>query len=229
MAHSILIVDDKPNVQRLLVDFLSGKGFTVHCAANGHEAFRQLDKHDFDLILLDIMMPKMDGYDFISKLRMTSNLPVIMITAKQQEGDVVKGFELGADDYVTKPFKVNELLVRVKAVLKRTIPDVIPESFIKIGHLTLDKSGKTLYAGQKDVELTLAELSIMQLFMESADRTVTKAVLCTHLINEGYSGSESTLKIHIRNLRLKLESLENDDVEIESIFGIGYRMRTCCT
>lgn len=225
MTQTILIVDDKLNVQQMLADFLGSKGYKILFAANGRDAQLVLKKHTPDLILLDIMMPQMDGYQFISLLRQSSQLPVIMLTAKQQESDIVKGFELGADDYICKPFSMSELLARIKAVMKRSAISYSNYTQVKVAHLTLDNSSKELWVDDKPLELTAAELSLLSLLMQSVDRTVNKADICIHLINEGYSGSESTLKIHIRNLRNKLYPLIKECIEIESVFGVGYRLR----
>lgn len=225
MTQTILVVDDTLNVQRLLEDLLSSKGYEVVCASNGRDALLAMKKCIPDLILLDIMMPQMDGYTFISKLRESSNLPVIMITAKQQEEDLVKGFELGADDYITKPFRMSELIARVTAVLKRTSGGVTSSSQLSVANLTLDTANKSLKVNNEFVELTLAELALLELLIQSVEQTVSKAHICMHLIDQGYSGSESTLKIHIRNLRNKLEPLIKELLVIESVFGVGYRLR----
>lgn len=226
MTQTILIVDDKLNVQTLLSDCLTAKGYLVLCASNGHGALLTLKQNTPDLILLDIMMPQMDGYEFIRELRKTSDIPVIMISAKQQEQDIVKGFELGADDYISKPFKMSELIVRVQAVLKRSSRLLSASPLIRAGHLSLDVTTKELRIKNTLVDLTLAEMSLLSLLMKSLDHTVNKAEICRHLILEGYSGSESTLKIHIRNLRNKLEPLLDGQLEIETVFGVGYRLRT---
>jgi DNA-binding response OmpR family regulator len=226
MAQTILIVDDTLNVQNLLTEVLSNKGFNVLCASNGRDALIIIKKQTPDLILLDIMMPQMDGYEFITKLRKTNDLPIIMITAKQHEQDIVKGFELGADDYICKPFKMSELLVRVQAVLKRTSRSLTSNSLLKVTPLSLDTVAKELRIDNQLVVLTLAELTLLGFLMKSVDHTVNKAEICRYLIAEGYSGSESTLKIHVRNLRNKLYPLVKEQVEIESVFGVGYRMRT---
>lgn len=224
--NTILVIDDMFNVQQLLTDFLSSKGYKVTCASNGRDAQIVLKKQTPDLILLDIMMPHMDGYAFITKLRETSNLPVIMITAKQQEEDLVKGFELGADDYITKPFKLSELLVRIKAVLKRTAPDFSQIPFLRVSDMTLDIKNCELKVADRIVELTMAEIEILNILMRSVEQVVAKADLCSHLISQGFSGSESTLKIHIRNLRNKLEPYVGERIVIESVFGVGYRLRS---
>ncbi|WP_413699428.1 response regulator transcription factor [Psychromonas sp. KJ10-10] len=225
MKQTVLVIDDKINVQIMLTDVLTTHGYQVICASNGKEGLHKLTKHKPDIILLDVMMPQMDGYEFIKKLRQTSELPVIMITAKQQEADIVKGFELGADDYIAKPFRMNEMLMRLKAVLKRTAGNAIPQTLLRVASLTLNTENKELTINGKLIELTVAELTLLYLLMQNAEHTVTKATFCTQLINEGYSGLESTLKIHIRNIRIKLEPLIEGQLSIESIFGIGYRLR----
>lgn len=227
MTQTILVVDDKLNVQTLLSEVLSSNGFKVLCASNGRDALLVLKKNTPDLILLDVMMPQMDGYEFIGKLRKTSDLPVIMITAKQQEQDIVRGFELGADDYISKPFKMRELIVRVQAVLKRTARSLSTNPLLRVTKLSLNTVTNELRIDNEPdpVELTLAELALLSLLMTSVEHTVNKAEICRHLIAEGYSGSESTLKIHIRNLRNKLELRLKDHLKIESVFGVGYRLR----
>ncbi|MDG3085030.1 response regulator transcription factor [Vibrio hannami] len=228
MTQTILIVDDKLNVQTLLSEVLISRGYNALCASNGRDAQLVLKKHTPNLILLDVMMPQMNGYEFISELRKTSDLPVIMITAKQQEQDIVKGFELGADDYISKPFKMSELIVRVQAVLKRTTRQLLTDPLLRVGNLSLSTVTNELWIDDElnPVDLTLAELALLSFLMKSVEHTVNKAEICSHLIEEGYSGSESTLKIHIRNLRNKLELRLKGHVEIESVFGVGYRLRT---
>lgn len=225
MKQTILVVDDKLNVQKLIEDFLAGKGYEVLCASNGRDAQLILAKQTPDLILLDIMMPQMDGYEFIQHLRKENDIPVIMITAKQQEEDVVKGFELGADDYITKPFRMAELLVRIQAVLRRATSHYANHKLLKLANIVLDTNTRELKVDNLLLELTQAELSLMTQLLKAAGHSVTKADLCNQLISEGFSGSESTLKIHMRNLRNKLEPVVKDGVVIESVFGVGYRLR----
>jgi len=223
MARKILVVDDTKNVQVLLSDFLSGQDFEVLTASDGREALEQVHGMDFDLILLDIMMPTMDGYQFISQLRRTSSIPVIMITAKQQEADVIRGFDLGADDYITKPFRLRELLVRMRAVLRRAAPKESAEPRLVVGELSLDRSKHEVRKGSEVVDLTPLEFQVLESLMRSPGKVVRRADLCIDLMENGYSGSEATLKIHIRNLRLKLNDDLNSPRFIETVFGIGYR------
>jgi len=223
MKRKILVVDDTKNVQLLLSDFLTNQDFDVLTASDGREALEVVHEFDPDLILLDIMMPNMDGYQFISHLRRESSLPVIMITAKQQEADIIHGFDLGADDYITKPFRLRELLVRMRAVLRRVGPRESDEAAILVGDLSLDRNKHEVKKQNQVIDLTPLEFQVLEILMQSPGQVVKRAELCMRLMENGYIGSESTLKIHIRNLRLKLDDDLNQPRYIETVFGIGYR------
>ena len=223
MKRKILVVDDTKNVQLLLSDFLTSQDFDVLTASDGREALEVVHESDPDLILLDIMMPNMDGYQFISHLRRESSIPVIMITARQQEADIIHGFDLGADDYITKPFRLRELLVRMRAVLRRAGPREVDEAAILVGDLSLDHNKHEVKKQNQVIDLTPLEFQVMEILMQSPGKVVKRAELCMRLMENGYTGSESTLKIHIRNLRLKLDDDLNQPRYIETVFGIGYR------
>lgn len=223
MARRILVVDDTRNVLTLLSDFLTSQDFEVLTACDGREAEELLASAQPDLILLDIMMPNMDGFQFLSHLRRTSRLPVIMITARQQEEDIIRGFDLGADDYITKPFRLRELLVRIRAVLRRAAHDEVETAILAVNGIALDSSRHEVKRHNTPIELTPIEFHILEILMQSAGRVVRRAELSMRLMENGYTGSETTMKIHIHNLRLKL----GDDVDqpryIETVFGVGYR------
>jgi DNA-binding response OmpR family regulator len=225
MTRKILVVDDTRNVQVLLSDFLSNQDFEVLAASDGREALNVVRSSNPDLILLDVMMPNMDGYQFISHLRHESSIPVIMITAKQQEADIIRGFDLGADDYITKPFRLRELLVRIRAVLRRAGLNETKEPRLIVGAISLDRGKHEVKKNDFLIDLTPLEFQILEILMQSPGQVIKRANLSMRLMESGYSGSEATLKIHIRNLRLKLE----DDLEqpkfIETVFGVGYRFR----
>ena len=224
MARKILVVDDTLNVLKMISDFLVSQDYEVLTAADGKEALESFAAETPDLILLDIMMPNMDGYQFIRELRKESDTPVIMITAKQQEAEIIKGFDLGADDYITKPFHLRELLVRMRAVLRRAAPFNETLPVIKNGDIELDYSRHMVTKQGQPVELTPLEFQVLKMLMRAAGKVVKRADLCIGLIENGYSGSEATLKIHIRNLRIKLDDDPVQPRYIETVFGIGYRM-----
>lgn len=226
--RKILVVDDKQSVRLLLGEYLTEQGFTVVFAENGQRALEVVAEQMVDLILLDVMMPQMDGFQVIGRIRRNSNIPIIMLTAKRQESDIVRGFELGADDYIVKPFKMRVLLMRMRAVLRRSGPlDGVDsaESIITLGELTLDKQKRALTVANTLVDLTPIEYCLFDRLLESAEHTLTRAELCMHLIENGYTGSESTLKIHVRNLRQKIEPEPTNPQYIETVFGVGYRLR----
>lgn len=217
------MVDDTRNVQIMLSDFLSSQDFEVLIASDGKEALDAVHQSNPDIILLDIMMPNMDGYQFISHLRRESSTPVIMITAKQQEADIIHGFDLGADDYITKPFRLRELLVRIRAVLRRAASKEENEPCLVIGDISLDRGKHEVRKQNQLIDLTPLEFEVLEALMQSPGQVVRRANLSMRLIESGYTGSEATLKIHIRNLRLKLGDDLNEPRYIETVFGIGYR------
>ncbi|MEM7110942.1 MAG: response regulator transcription factor [Chloroflexota bacterium] len=222
---TILVVDDNLRVRRLLDEYLSEQGYQIVQATDGRQALALFASQSPDLILLDVMMPKLDGMRVIRQIRQGSSVPIIMVTAKRHESDVVQGFELGADDYVIKPFKLRELLMRVRAVLRRTSGSQSPELVLTVGGLVLDRNKHSVTVAGQAVEITPTEFCLLQRLMASAEHTLTRAALSTHLIENGFSGSESTLKIHIRNLRGKIEPDASDPRYIETVFGVGYRLR----
>ena len=228
MLHSmknILIVDDSQNVRQLLTEYLSEQGYVVTSAVNGREALEQFDLETPDLILLDVMMPKLDGFQTISRIRKSSQVPIIMLTAKRHESDVVRGFELGADDYIIKPYQMRELLMRVRAVLRRATPHETAVSTLEVGQIRLDPNKRLVTVGNTAVDLTPIEYCLLERLMHFAEHTLHRADLSTHLIEHGYSGAEPTLKIHIRNLRGKIEPDPSNPKYIETVFGVGYRLR----
>jgi len=220
MGRKILVVDDTRNVLTMIRDYLGGQEYEVITATDGYEALDAVHQFCPDLILLDIMMPNMDGYQFISQLRRESNIPVIMITAKQQEADVIHGFDLGADDYITKPFRLRELLVRIRAVLRRTGVHGTNQQVQKVGDICLDPSRHEVRKQGNLVELTPLEFKVLEKLIESAGKVVRRVDLSIDLMENGFTGSESTLKIHIRNLRIKLGDDLDQPRYIETVFGI---------
>lgn len=225
MMKTILVIDDSLNVRTLLGDYFAEQGYRVLTAGNGEAGYTVFRKEAVDLILLDIMMPELDGYGLIRRLRKESNVPILMLTAKRQEEDVVKGFELGADDYIVKPFVMRVLLMRVRAVLRRAGTAEREADILRVGLLCIDKDRRSVSVGDQAIALTPIEYCLLVCLADSAEHTLTRQALSLALMENGFTGSESTLKIHVRNLRQKIERDPAAPQFIETVFGVGYRLK----
>jgi len=223
VARTILVVDDKANVRQLLSEYLTGQGFKVVTATNGREALYAARHETPDVILLDIMMPEMDGYEFLREYRRERSVPVIIITAREEETDAVLGLELGADDYVIKPFRMRELVARVRAVLRRSEHADSNARPLHVGDILLDEATHTVTARGQPVSLTPTEFNLLGLLMRSAGQVLTRQQLADRLTEDGFAGLERTLNVHIRNLRAKIEPDSDQPRYIETVFGVGYR------
>ena len=225
MTETILVVDDQPSVRTLLKDYLSSQGYRVVTANDGQEALFVARHEHPNLVLLDIMMPKMDGYQFLSAFRRENQVPVIVLSAKEEETDTVLGLELGADDYVIKPFRMRELLARIRAALRRVETPVEPASLLRVGDLVLDRGAHSVKVGGKEASLTALEFDLLEILMATPGRVFSRTELVDRLYESGFTGLESTLNVHIRNLRLKIEPDPAAPRYLETVFGVGYRMR----
>jgi DNA-binding response OmpR family regulator len=225
MPNTILVVDDQSSVRQLLQEYLTEQGFRIFTASDGQNAIYQARHEPPDLILLDIMMPKMDGYQFLRQYRQERQTPIIVITAREEETDAVLGLDLGADDYVIKPFRMRELLARIRAVLRRN--EVSPERFelLHAGEIVLDERTHTVTAQGNPVSLTPIEFALLLIFMRSAGRVFSRSDLVDQLSDSNFTGLDSTLNVHIRNLRLKIEPDPSHPRYIETVFGVGYRFQ----
>ncbi len=222
---TILIVDDNASVRTLVRDYLSEQGLRVVTADNGQNALFVARREKPDLVLLDIMMPEMDGYQFISAYRKESETPIILLTAKLEETDKVLGLELGADDYVTKPFGMRELLARIRAVLRRVGSDSLQPATLNVADVRLDRETRQVRVDGKSVELTPSEFDLLATLMEAPGRVYSRADLLIKLQGSTFEGVERTIDVHIRNLRTKLEPDPANPRYIETVFGVGYRFR----
>ena len=226
MQKTILVVDDKANVRTLLREYLTEQGYRVVVAENGRLALFTARQEKPDLILLDIMMPEMDGTDFMRVYRKEANTPIILLTAKLEETDKVLGLELGADDYVTKPFSMRELLARVRAVLRRTERDEPTDTMLKVADVVLDKNGRRVTVAGQEIDLTPSEYDLLLLLMSAPGRAISRIELLEHLQGTALEGAEKTVNVHIRNLRTKIEPDPSNPRYIETVFGVGYRFCT---
>ncbi len=223
MTHTILVVDDQSSVRQLLQEYLSEQGFRVLTAPDGQSAIYTARHEQPDLILLDIMMPKMDGYQFLRQFRQERQTPVIIITAREEETDAVLGLDLGADDFVIKPFRLRELMARIRAVLRRADDAAEKAELLRAGEIVLDERAHSVTVQGADVSLTPIEFDLLAMLMRSPGRVFTRAELADSLVERGFTGLESTLNVHIRNLRQKVEPDAAAPRYIETVFGIGYR------
>ncbi|MEL7626901.1 MAG: response regulator transcription factor [Anaerolineaceae bacterium] len=223
MNETILVVDDQTNVRKLLKDYLTSQGYRVVQANDGQSALFVARHEHPDLILLDVMMPGMDGYQFLSAFRRESQTPVIIITAREEENDAVLGLELGADDYVIKPFRMRELVARIRATLRRQGEQSEQQEYLRIGDVLLDRESHQVTVRGEPVNLTPLEFDLLLTLMRSPGRVFTRAELVDRLFESGFTGLESTLNVHMRNLRRKIEKDPANPEYLETVFGIGYR------
>lgn len=223
MAKNILVVDDEKRILSLLEAYLEQQGFLVTTATNGKEAIFIARHEKPDLIILDIMMPEMDGYEFMRQHRKERETPIILLTAKVEEDDKVIGLELGADDYVTKPFSPRELTSRVRAVLRRTGQDLPRTEVLRLGGVTLDRDSHMVTVDEAIVDLTPSEFDLLAVLMSSPGRTFTRLELLDQIQDTAFVGYARTIDVHIKNLRAKLEDNPRQPRYIETVYGIGYR------
>ena len=223
MSQTILVVDDEVNLRDMVRLYLEREGYRVVEAANGRDALFAARYEKPDLVLLDLMMPEMGGYDFIRRFTKESDTPIIVLTAKLEESDKVVGLELGADDYVTKPFGIQELIARVRAVLRRAgQPSHVPE-ILRVGEITLDRAGRSVDVGGNQVALTPSEFELLETFMLSPGRAFSRLDLLESVSGDAYEGYERTIDVHIRNLRTKIEPIPSEPRYIQTVYGMGYR------
>ena len=225
MAKTILVVDDKSNIRNLVREYLEAEGFRVVLAVDGREALFSARQEKPDLILLDIMMPEMSGYEFLKTYRKERETPVILLTARLEETDKVLGLELGADDYITKPFGMKELVARINAVLRRAGRPAVDAEVLTSGEIRLDRETRSVMSGGRNVNLTPSEFDLLYALMSAPGRVFPRSDLLIKLQGTTFEGVERTIDVHVRNLRAKIEPDPANPVYIETVFGVGYRFR----
>lgn len=217
----ILIVDDESRMRKLLRDFLVRKNFTVLEAGDGEEALEIFYREkDLSLIILDVMMPKLSGFEVLKEIRETSQVPVIMVTAKGDESDELQGFDLGVDEYIAKPFSPKILVARVEAILRRTTPEGEEEKVLTAGDITLDRMAHQVTIGGKNIDLSYKEFELLAYFMGNNGIALSREKILTSVWNYDYFGDARTIDTHVKKLRSKLG--EQGDY-IKTIWGMGYK------
>jgi DNA-binding response OmpR family regulator len=223
MAKTILVVDDKATMRTLVREYLTAEGFRVVTANDGRSALFVARQEKPDLILLDIMMPEMDGYEFMRVYRKEKDTPIILLTARLEESDKVLGLELGADDYVTKPFGMRELAARVRAVLRRAGQDDLPSEVVNAADISLDRGRRSVRVAEQYVSLTPSEFDLLAILMAAPGRVFSRSDLLIQLQGTAFEGVERTIDVHVRNLRTKIEPDPSRPRYVETVFGVGYR------
>jgi DNA-binding response OmpR family regulator len=223
MAKTILVVDDEKRLRDMLQAYLTQEGFRVVTAGDGQEALFVARYEKPALIILDLMMPQMGGYEFLRAYSKERDTPVIVLTAKLEENDKVLGLELGADDYVTKPFSMRELMARVRAVLRRA-GDKAPETeVLRAADITLDRGSRLVIVGDTRIDLTPSEFALLAVLMSAPGRAFSRLDLLDRLQGSAFEGYERTIDVHIRNLRAKIEPDPGNPRYVETVYSIGYR------
>jgi two-component system response regulator CpxR len=217
----ILLVDDDTELCALLTEFLRREGFTVDCAHDGHKGLEMALKPGVDLVILDVMLPGIDGFEILKRLRQQSKVPVLMLTARGEDVDRIVGLELGADDYLPKPFNPKELAARIRAILRRYAPrPPAPSSRVEMNGIVLNPGTREVFSNGKPVELTTFEFDILELLMRSAGRVLSRDALMENFYSRKATPFDRSLDMHISHLRKKLE---NGDALIKTIRGVGYQ------
>ena len=228
-ATSVLIVEDEDSFVDALMLGLTREGFRVNVARDGAEALDLFDDVQPDLVLLDVMLPKVSGLDVCRELRSRSNVPIIMVTAKGAEIDTVVGLEVGADDYVTKPYRLRELVARIRAVLRRRsneevlVPAVAGDDVVEVGDVRVDHERHEVFIRGEETRLPLKEFELLALLLENAGRVLTRETLIDRVWGADYVGDTKTLDVHIKRLRSKVEPQPAAPTRIVTIRGLGYK------
>ncbi|MCL4529382.1 MAG: response regulator transcription factor [Chloroflexi bacterium] len=220
---TVMVVDDEKRLVSLVESYLAQEGFRVITAFNGREALNNAHKEEPDLIILDIMMPEMDGYEFLETYRKDHKTPIILLTARVEEEDHVIGLDLGADDYVTKPFRPRELMARVRAVLRRAGELEPAAKVLSVSDITLDRESRSVKVDQHYVDLTPSEFDLLAALMSAPGRVFSRLDLLDIVQGVRYEGYQRTIDLHIKNLRAKIEPEPRSPRYIETVYGVGYR------
>ncbi len=220
----ILIVEDEPSLSEPLSFLLKREGYETEVADDGREALAAFDRDNADLVLLDLMLPGLSGTEVCRELRTRSSVPIIMLTAKDSEVDIVVGLELGADDYVTKPYSTRELLARIRAVLRRRVEvDEDDEAILEVGTVRMDVDRHAVSVGGREVAMPLKEFELLELLLRNAGRVLTRGQLIDRVWGADYFGDTKTLDVHIKRIRSKIESDPSQPALLLTVRGLGYR------
>ncbi|MCM3738544.1 response regulator transcription factor [Bacillus cytotoxicus] len=224
----VLIADDEKEISDLLKKYLEREFYTVDVAINGEEALQLFKQNKYNLVILDLMMPKIDGIEVCKRLREQTNIPILMLTAKDHEVDKILGLSIGADDYITKPFSIHEVVARVKALMRRFLilgSDAIPheQTVLQFKGLAIDLKKYTVTVDEEEIALTAKELELLKFFASNPQQVFTKTQLFRNVWDSNYIEDDNTIMVHIRKLRKKIETDPSNPKFIQTVWGIGYK------
>lgn len=225
----ILVVEDEESIRETLAFLLAKEGYKVQTLASGHEAVSEFDKFDPDLVLLDIMLPGLSGVEITKKIRQKSQTPIIMLTAKDTELDKVLGLEIGADDYVTKPFSGRELLARIKALLRRTSEPIATEGAIKAGPVEIDPDRHQIFIRGEETSMPLKEFELLLYLIQNSGRVLTRNQLIDRIWGSDYFGDTKTLDVHVKRIRSRIEKDPANPKYLQTVRGVGYKFENKTT
>ncbi|WP_308668647.1 response regulator transcription factor [uncultured Agathobacter sp.] len=225
MAKKVLVVDDEKLIVKGIRFSLLQDGMEVDCAYDGEEALNMAKANSYDMILLDVMLPKMDGFEVCQAIREFSDVPIVMLTAKGDDMDKILGLEYGADDYITKPFNILEVKARIKAIMRRTSPERAPQvqsSVIEKGDIKLDCDSRRLFINDNEINLTAREFELLEILIKNENKVYSRENLLKIVWGEDYPGDVRTVDVHVRRLREKIEANPSEPKYVHTKWGVGY-------
>jgi two-component system, OmpR family, alkaline phosphatase synthesis response regulator PhoP len=224
MTKKILVIDDEPQIVKVLKAYLEKAGYQVVTASDGNAALLTFQCEKPDFMILDLNLPGMDGLDICKAVRRDSNIPILMLTARVEEADRLIGLELGADDYVVKPFSPREVVARVKTIFRRSIAEPAKSDIIQVGDLVIDMEQHTVNLAGRPIELTPTEFGILVTLAKQPKRVFSRFQIMEQAQGDAFEGYERTIDAHIKNIRLKLEPNPKKPIYIQTVFGMGYKL-----
>lgn len=225
MAKKVLVVDDEKLIVKGIRFSLLQDGMEVDCAYDGEKALNRAKANSYDMILLDVMLPKMDGFEVCQAIREFSDVPIVMLTAKGDDMDKILGLEYGADDYITKPFNILEVKARIKAIMRRTSPERAPQvqsSVIEKGDIKLDCDSRRLFINDNEINLTAREFELLEILIKNENKVYSRESLLKIVWGEDYPGDVRTVDVHVRRLREKIEANPSEPKYVHTKWGVGY-------
>lgn len=225
MAKKVLVVDDEKLIVKGIRFSLLQDGMEVDCAYDGEEALNRAKANSYDMILLDVMLPKMDGFEVCQAIREFSDVPIVVLTAKGDDMDKILGLEYGADDYITKPFNILEVKARIKAIMRRTSPERAPQvqsSVIEKGDIKLDCDSRRLFINDNEINLTAREFELLEILIKNENKVYSRESLLKIVWGEDYPGDVRTVDVHVRRLREKIEANPSEPKYVHTKWGVGY-------